>query len=229
MHKVEIAPWVVERVIAKRGAEHVFEDFDPKKTALIVIDLQNAFMLPDAAFVVIDTAPEIVPNVNRLAAGLRAAGGKVVWIAMTYSDEVSVDWSTFYPLLTDERAAIHDRALTKGTKGHEIWDSLDVQPTDAIIEKSRFSALIQGSSDLDSWLRANDITTLIITGCLTDVCCESTARDGMMLNYEVIMVTDANAAATDADHNAALTAFYTTFGDILSTDRLVELLEQKAR
>jgi ureidoacrylate peracid hydrolase len=228
MHNVEIAPWVVERVIAKRGAEHVYEDFDPKKTALIVIDLQNAFMLPDAAFVVLETAPEIVPNVNRLAAGLRTAGGKVVWIRMTYSDEVSVDWSTFYRLLTVDGAAIHDRALTKGTKGHELWDGLKVEPGDTTIEKNRFSALVQGSSDLDSWLRENDITTLIITGCLTDVCCESTARDGMMLNYEVIMVTDANAAATDADHNAALTAFYTTFGDILSTDRLVELLEHKA-
>ncbi|MBJ8344384.1 isochorismatase family protein [Antrihabitans sp. YC2-6] len=228
MHKVEIAPWVVERVIAKRGAEHVYEDFDPKKTALIVIDLQNAFMLPGAAFVVVETAAEIVPNVNRLAAGLRAAGGKVVWIAMTYTDQVTVDWSAFYRLMTVEGATNHDRALTRGTKGHEIWDGLDVQPADTVIEKSRFSALVQGSSELDNWLRAHDITTLIITGCLTDVCCESTARDGMMLNYEVIMVTDANAAPTDADHNAALSAFYTTFGDILSTDRLVELLEQKS-
>ena len=65
---------------------------------------------------------------------------------------------------------------------------------------------------------------MIITGCLTDVCCESTARDGMMLNYKVLMVTDANAADTDADHNAALTAFYSTFGDIMSTDMVVDLL-----
>jgi ureidoacrylate peracid hydrolase len=66
------------------------------------------------------------------------------------------------------------------------------------------------------------VDTLIITGCLTDVCCKSTARDAMMLNYRAIMVTDANAA--DTDHNAALTAFYSTFGDIMPTDGLIGLL-----
>ena len=74
------------------------------------------------------------------------------------------------------------------------------------------------------FLRERDIDTLIITGCLTDVCCESTARDAMMLNYNAIMVTDANAADTDADHNNALRAFYTTFGDIMRTDMVVDLL-----
>ena len=83
-----------------------------------------------------------------------------------------------------------------------------------------------GDDHLDAFLRARGIDTLIITGCLTDVCCESTARDAMMLNYRAIIVTDANAADTDADadHNAALTAFYTTFGDVMPTEMLVDLL-----
>jgi ureidoacrylate peracid hydrolase len=92
-----------------------------------------------------------------------------------------------------------------------------------VIEQTRFSALVQGSSTLDAFLHERGLDTLIITGCLTDVCCESTARDAMMLDYRAIMVTDASAADTDADHNAALTAFYSTFGDIMPTEMAVGL------
>jgi ureidoacrylate peracid hydrolase len=224
VHNIDIPRWAVDRVIKRRGAEHVFEDFDPARTALIVIDMQNAFMLPAVAFVVIKTAPEIVPNINRLATAVRSAGGTVVWIRMTYTDQASVDWSACYRLTTPEINRRRSVALAKGAKGHEIWDTMEVHPDDQMIEKTRFSALIQGSSDLDQFLRERDIDTLIITGCLTDVCCESTARDAMMLNYNAIMVTDANAADTDDDHNNALTAFYTTFGDIMPTDMIVDLL-----
>jgi ureidoacrylate peracid hydrolase len=60
------------------------------------------------------------------------------------------------------------------------------------------------------------------------VCCESTARDAMMLNFKTIMVTDGNAAVTDEDHNASLCAFYLTFGDVMPTDMLVTCLERNA-
>ena len=58
---------------------------------------------------------------------------------------------------------------------------------------------------------------------MTNVCCESTARDAMMLNFKTVMITDGNAANTDEDHNAALSNFYLTFGDIMSTDFAIEL------
>jgi ureidoacrylate peracid hydrolase len=60
---------------------------------------------------------------------------------------------------------------------------------------------------------------------VTSVCCESTARDAMMRNFQTIMVTDGNAAATDDEHNAALIAFYLTFGDIMPTNMLVARCE----
>lgn len=123
-----------------------------------------------------------------------------------------------------ENGQRRSNALIKGTEGHRIWKDLNVLDGEPVIEKTRFSALVQGSSTLDAYLQEHGVDTLIITGCLTDVCCESTARDAMMLNYRAIMVTDANAADTDADHNAALTAFYSTFGDIMPTDMLIGLL-----
>ena len=73
------------------------------------------------------------------------------------------------------------------------------------------------------------LDTVLVTGTVTNVCCESTARDAMMLNFKTVMVTDANAAATDADHNASLIAFYLTFGDIMSTEMLIGCLERNAR
>jgi ureidoacrylate peracid hydrolase len=227
MHDVHIPQWAVARVIKRRGAEHVFADLEPARTALIVIDMQNAFMLPGVAFVEIQTAPQIVPNINRLAYAMRAAGGTVVWIVTTYTDDVAVDWSTYYRLSTAENGNRRSKALIKGTEGHRIWNDLNVLAGDPVIEKTKFSALIQDSSTLDAFLRERAIDTLVITGCLTDVCCESTARDAMMLNYQAIMVADANAADTDADHNAALTAFYSTFGDTMPTDMIVDLLTRE--
>lgn len=224
MHDIDIPQWVIDRVIAKRGAEHVFTDLDPAKTALIVIDMQNAFMKPEVAFAVIKTAPEIVPNINRLAAATRSAGATVVWIQMTYSDTEPVDWSAFYRLVTPELGDRRREALTRGAEGHAIYAGLDVVDGEPVIEKTKFSALVQGSSDLDAFLRERGIDTLIITGVITDVCCEATSRDGMMLNYRVILVSDANAADTDADHNGALCAVYTTFGDVMPTDMVVSLL-----
>ena len=76
-------------------------------------------------------------------------------------------------------------------------------------------------------LRERGIDTILITGTVTNVCCKSTARDGMMLNFKTIMVTDGNAAVTDEDHNASLTSFYQTFGDIMSTDMLISCLQRK--
>jgi len=69
---------------------------------------------------------------------------------------------------------------------------------------------------------------VIVTGTVTSVCCESTARDAMMLNYKTIMVSDGNAAMTDAEHNAALTAFYATFGDVMDTEGLIDTLQSNA-
>ena len=77
-------------------------------------------------------------------------------------------------------------------------------------------------------MKAEGIDTRLITGTRTNGCCESSARDAMMLNYKVVMVTDGNAAITDIEHNSALTNFYLTFGDIYSTDELVEILHKNA-
>jgi ureidoacrylate peracid hydrolase len=228
MHTLAIPKSVIDRVIERRGREHIYDDLDPAKSALVVVDMQNAFMLPGVAHSLCPMAEKIVPNINRLARTVRETGGTVLWIKTTFTQEALQSWSTYFGMVSQQRVAKRIEALTADSKGHALWSGLDVQPQDPIVEKTRFSAFIQGSSDLAAVLRACGLDTVLVTGTVTNVCCESTARDAMMLNFKTIMVTDGNAATTDEDHNAALIAFYLTFGDIMSTDMLIGCLKRNA-
>jgi ureidoacrylate peracid hydrolase len=229
MHTLSIPQSVVDRVVARRGREHVHDVLDPARTALVVVDMQNAFMLPGVAHALCPMAEKIVPNINRLAQAVRMTGGTVIWIKTTFKDDALKNWSTYFEMVKPEQGARRVAALTAGNKGHELWAALDVRADDLIVEKNRFSAFIQGSSNLAEVLRERGLDTVLITGTVTNVCCESTARDAMMLNFKTIMVTDGNAAVTDEDHNASLCAFYLTFGDVMPTDMLVTCLERNAR
>ena len=228
MHKVEIPQWATELALARRGKLNVHQNLDPAKTALIVIDLQNAFMLEEVAVAHVPFAVEIVPKVNKLAAAVRRSGGKVFWIKQTVDDASCIAWSEWLNMM---RPGVRDglvRNLAPGSRGHAIYAELDIKPEDEIVEKRRFSAFVQGSSDLPHRLCTQGYDTVLITGTVTNVCCESSARDAMMLNFKTIMVSDANAARTDAEHNATLATFYAIFGDVMDTAFLIARLEANA-
>ena len=228
MHSFSIPADLTERVIKRAGRAHPFDTLVASKTAFVVVDMQNYFVHPDYQGAV-PMAQEIVPNINRLAAATRAAGGHVIWIKNATND-TRESWSVFHDwLMTSERRDRRYETMDTGHEGHALWPKLDARPEDAQIVKKRFSAFIQGSSNLAEVLREHGLDTVLVTGTVTNVCCESTARDAMMLNFKTIMVTDGNAAVTDQDHNAALCAFYLTFGDIMSTDMLVTCLERNSR
>jgi ureidoacrylate peracid hydrolase len=223
MHTIAIPDSVIAQVKAQRGTLNRYDRLIGPKTALVVIDLQNAFMLPGMP-VEVPAAREIVPNVNALAAATRKAGGNVVWIKMCLEGQ-SEAWRVFFD--GDPRRATLSE-LTPGARGFELHADLDVRPDDAILIKRRFSAFIQGSSDIDRHLRSAGIDTVIIAGTLTNICCESSARDAMMLNYRLVFVSDANAALSDAEHNATLISIMRVFGDIASTSETIALLSVQA-
>lgn len=229
MHKVDIPQAIIDRVIRHRGKEHVYENLDPRKTALLVVDMQNAFMMPGVAHAYCAYAESIVPNVNRLAQAMRETGATVVWIKTTFGDQSLISWPVLHDMAGAERTERRNAALAEGSKGHEFWSGLDMRPSDLIVNKDRYSAFIQGSSNIAEVLRGRGIDTVVVTGTVTNVCCESTARDAMMTNFKTIMVTDANAGHTDEEHNASLIAFYLSFGDVMSTDYLVSCLRRKAK
>ena len=228
MHKIAIPSYAIERALARRGRLHPFEDLDPARTALVVVDLQNGFMVPGQP-AEIAQAREIVPAVNRLARATRAAGGAVVWIQNTITPESEQSWSVWLGNFADDHWGPRMRqAFTPGDFGHALYPDLNVLPGDLTVRKTRFSALVQGASDLDAILRTRGVDTLIIVGTATNVCCESTARDAMMLNYKVFFVSDANACRTDEEHNATLAIMMIMFADVRSTDEMIALLQRHA-
>ncbi len=220
----DIPDHITARVVARCGTPHPFAELDPRRTALVVVDLQNAFMDEAVGHAVCPMARDIVPEVNRLAAAVRASRGGVFWIMNTFDARASVEWSVSHAMLTPAARARREAAMGEGSKGQEHWPDLDVRPEDEVVRKYRFSAFLPGASDLPYRLRARGFDTVLITGTVTNVCCESSARDAMMTNFRTVMVTDANAAMTMEEHRASLLAFYAIFGDVMDTDFVVQRL-----
>jgi ureidoacrylate peracid hydrolase len=214
----------------RMGKLHPFDAIAPRRAALLVIDMQNYFVKQGQQGEV-PLAREIVPNINRLAAELRRRGGHAVWIRNSTTD-TRESWSNYHDCLqTPERTQRRYAAMEVGTDGYQFWHLNDIRPEDAQVTKKRYSAFIAGSSDIERHLRDRDIDTLLIAGTATNICCESTARDAMMLNFKVVMVADGLAANTDEEHNAALSNFYGQFGDVQTVDEVLQSLERggKAR
>ena len=228
MHKIAISPAALDRMTRRMGKLHPFDTIAPGKTALLVIDMQNYFVKPGHQGE-IPAARDIVPNINRLAAGLRRRGGHVVWIRNGTRD-TRQSWSTLHDcLMTPERMQRRLAEMDIDGDGYAYWHLNDIRHEDAQITKTRFSAFIQGASTLEQHLRDRGIDTLLIAGTETNVCCESSARDAMMLNFKVVMVSDALAAHSDQGHNASLSAVYGQFGDVQTTDEALQSLERGDR
>jgi ureidoacrylate peracid hydrolase len=224
MHRIEIEPDLAARLKRERGGKlHLHERLDAARTAHVVIDLQNGFMAPGAP-VEVPTAREIVPNVNAISEAVRRAGGTNIFVRFTTPAEALEAWSSFYSRFPENVRRAHQQAFAPGAHYWQLWPGLDVRDGDLTVEKGRFAAFIPGTSDLHEILQARGIDTLIITGTVTNVCCESTARDAMQLNYEVIFVSDGTAAFTDAEHNGTLNSLCALFADVMSTEDVVALL-----
>ncbi len=218
MHPTRIPAWATER--GRRL--NYFPEIDPRTTALIVIDLQNAFMV-EGQPMANPNARAIVPNVNRIVATLRAAGGHVVWTRHSVADEGPFARPAWQVSAWGTDTAV-TRALTPGDFGHALYAELDVAPDDLVIDKYRYSAFNRKSLDLDAILQGHGIDTLIIVGTMTNVCCESTARDGHMLDYKVLVVSDATAAPTDEEHDAALLNLSTFFAHVTDSDEIARIV-----
>ncbi|GIL03030.1 MAG: hydrolase [Alphaproteobacteria bacterium] len=222
MHQTRLPDTVRQAARARRGREPGV--LEPARTALLVIDMQNAFLAPGAPLET-PAARSIVDNINRLAAAMRQAGGRVVWITTTLAPAGSArDWIYLTDFVGGDRRETIRAALRPGSDHHRLWPGLEARDGDLACVKDRFSPFSPGASDLDAMLRGAGIDHLVIAGTLTDVCCECTARDAMMLNYRVTVVEDANAAGTDEDHLRGLTTVARLFADVATTDEVVARL-----
>lgn len=222
MHSNDIPQDILDRIAQRRGRLHAFEAIESHKTALVVVDMQNCFCAPGAAGEV-PLAKELSPNINRLARETREAGGVVVWVQSAIRK--IEDWPVFLDTLIKPQIADHYvKDLTPGSEGHKLWPELEPEPNDLYVAKSRFSAFLPTACDLPNILRERGIDTVLIVGTLTNVCCESSARDAAMQDFKTIMVADGNATRSDEDHLATLRTFLAVFGDVRTTDETIALL-----
>jgi len=221
MHNINIPQKFIDNCIARRGRRYIFDKINPKTTALLVIDMQNCFIEPGLSIVEVPGVEDIAPNINSLAKQMRESGGNVIWTEHIYTE----GWTSWYNDFTTEKtrqSIINDTA--RGSFARQIWSGMDKKDNELLITKYRSSALTPGSSDLKSVLDKLQIDTLIITGTLTNVCCESTARDAMLLNYKTIFVADANGTRSDEEHNATLVNMIQFFADVRMTADTIQLL-----
>jgi ureidoacrylate peracid hydrolase len=217
---------IVERVLARRGRLHLFDSLDPKKSALVIIDMQNAFVAPGAPMEV-PAARAIVAPINRLAAELRRRGVTVIWVSHENRKD-GRDWAGFFDaFIAPGRRAEAAAALAAGSELQKLFPSLEVGGRDVRMSKNRYSALIANSSSLEKLLKEKAIDTLLLAGTKTNVCVECTARDAMMLDYKVVLLSDCTAALSDDEQRATLENVIQQFGDVLNADEALAMLDAK--
>lgn len=223
MHNVSVRQNIVERVLARRGRYHWFDRLDPRRTALVVIDMQDTFCAPGAPAEV-PQARSIVDKINYLTQNLRALTVPIIWALHANSQSAGrSDWELFFNhIVADDVRAKTLESLAPGKQ--KVWSGLQMDRDDIQIVKNRYSALIAGSSGLERILRSLGIDTVLISGTKTNVCCESTARDAMMLDFKVVMVSDCCAALSDDEHRMTLENMIQQFGDVMTADEVLERL-----
>jgi ureidoacrylate peracid hydrolase len=225
MHAVTVRQEIVDRVLQRRGRYHLFDRLDPKRTALIVIDMQTVFCAPDSPAEV-PASRGIVGPINGLTAELRELGVPVIWVLHSNSRiGGKSDWELFFnTIVADE---VRERTLESLTAEKQtVWSGLVTGQADHTVLKNRYSALIPGSSPLERVLRGMGIDTILVAGTKTNICCESTARDAMMLDFKVVLVEDCCAALSDDEHRAALENIIQQFGDVMTADEVLLRLKQ---
>jgi ureidoacrylate peracid hydrolase len=221
MHKVSIRPHIVERVLARRGDVHWFTRLNAASSALLVVDMQDTFCMPGAPGEV-PLARAIVPNINRLAERLRALGVPVVWVVHANSlHEDRSDWEVFFNHVVRNPEVRRRMAESLAPERQKIWHELAVAPGDITVVKNRYSAFAHGASTLERVLRNLGVDTVLVAGTKTNVCCDSTARDAMMLDFKSVLVSDCCAALSDDEHLATLETFIQQFGDVMSADEVL--------
>lgn len=210
----------------------------PSETALIVVDMQNAYAKTEgylelAGFDVATTAT-VIENINKTIEISRQTGIQIVFLQNGWDPqyveaggEGSPNWHKSNALKTMRRQPeLSGRFLSKGGWDYQLVDELVPQEQDWIIAKTRYSGFF--NTNLDTMLRARGIRNLVFTGIATNVCVESTLRDGFHLEYFCIVLSDAtHPAGPDSAHKGALFNISTFFGWVSTLNDYINALTTK--
>jgi nicotinamidase-related amidase len=213
-HPSGIPEKIVRKVVARRGRLHAFESIESSRTALVVIDLDTATVGVN------EDCQRLVSRVNDLASAVRSAGGVVAWV----TSRMPVMPRHFAAIVGDDLATKYFNDGQAGGPGTMLWHELDQSTHDLVAVKSGASAFFPGKCNLKEQLDHLGIDTLLVAGAVTNICCESSARDAVELDYKVIMVSDALSGHAHGLHEATLATFYRIFGDVRPSAEVIELL-----
>lgn len=182
--------------------------FDPDRTAVVVVDMQNGFCHPDGSLYA-PASEHVVEPIAELVEGAREAGAAVLYTRDVHPDDQFAD-SHYYDEF--ERWGEH---VVEGTWGTEIADGLDVREDDHIIEKHTYDAFY--NTELEGWLDARGIDDLLFCGTLANVCVLHTAGSAGLRDFRPVLVEDAIGYIEEDHHEYALDHADWLFGEV--TDR----------
>ncbi len=190
---------------------------DPKRTALLVVDMQEAFLRKSSRFV-LKSAFGTVSGINALIETCRNLGVPVIFTRVHHDDMAR----GIYPSLFPDHFEKGEPLLRKGTELFQISISVKFRKGDRIIDKPRYSAFYR--TDLEKHLRRNRINTIIVVGLATNVCCESTVRDAFFRNFKPIVVSDLNSTYSEELQKASLRTMEDCFAIVMSSHELQGVL-----
>ncbi len=184
---------------------------DPKRTAVVVVDMQNDFVKPEGKLFV-PAAQDAIEPIARLLKKAREAGVLIIYTQDLHGEN-------------DPEYEIWGEHVKAGTWGAEIVEELAPQPGDEIVSKPRYDAFY--ASRMEDLLRTRpEIDTLIITGTVTNICVLHTAGSAALRWYKVVVPKDAVAALSEFDQEAALHQIDFLYKGIITT---VDAIEWKNR
>ena len=196
---------------------------DADETAVVIVDMQNAYASSggylDIAGFDIDGAERVIAQSAKVIDAARSAGIPVIYFQNGWDPDYleaggpgSPNWHKSNALKTMRaRPELHGKLLARGTWDYELVEALAPQPGDIRLHKTRYSGFF--NSQLDSTLRARGIRNIVLVGIATNVCVESTLRDGFFLEYFGILLEDAtHQAGPDFVQAAAVYNVETFFG-----------------
>jgi ureidoacrylate peracid hydrolase len=220
---------------------------DPRRTAVIVVDMQNDFgaeggMFARAGIDISGIQAAVAPTARVLTAA-RHAGIPVVYLKMGFADDLSDAGGPEAPNRIRHLAAFgvgeavlapdgaESRILIRNTWNTDILPELIPQPSDRIVDKHRFSGFFE--TELDAILQEMGITSLVFTGCTTSVCVESTLRDAFFRDYQCLLLADCTAepignALPRSNHEGTLLLVELLFGWVSDSTAFVQTLTELA-
>jgi ureidoacrylate peracid hydrolase len=192
---------------------------DPRYAALIVVDVQNDFVSPDGSAGKrgddVGAAMAMIPNLTGLIDQARKVGLTIVYIRTTHSDWTD---TASWIYRTSQKSGLS--TCREGTWGAEFYDGIAPLPSERVVIKHRYSAFI--NTDLNTVLKARGIQSILVCGVATNVCVETTARDGYMYDYYVTMIDDCSAAYDAKLHMSTLENIRRHFGLVASSHQIIE-------